>query len=114
MQWTKSAKARLLPYPGDAWTVACDPSKSNKALAKTVGAVPDEPELEAEVARGVVARLDHRYDEKGNHARDTRGRDLVDLWCARGGVCFALEVLIAIARTRPAANTASQKAYEIR
>jgi hypothetical protein len=102
MQWTKSAKARLLPYPGDAWTVAANPTKSSRALAKTVGAVPDEPVLADEVARGVAARLDLRYSETGNHPRDSRPRDLVDLWVAHGGLCFALEVVIAIARTRPA------------
>jgi hypothetical protein len=115
IQWTKSLRAKLLPYPGDDWTTESDLRKAAKAIEKIAGAVPEHPTLEAEVQRGLTARLDHRYNEAGNHPRDTLGRELVDLWCARRGVEFATEVLIAIARTRPAnAQTREDKPYKLR
>lgn len=109
ISWTQTARAHLLPYPGEPWTIALDLRGSARALDKLVGRVPEQPELAAEVDRGLAARLDHRYDDEGNHPHDLLGRHLVDLWCDRRDVVFATEVLIAIVRTR-----AADEAYEIR
>lgn len=115
IQWTKSLRAKLVPYPGDEWTIASDLRKSAKAVEKIAGAVPEHPTLEEELQRGLTARLDHRYNEAGNHPRDSLGRELVDLWCARRGVVFATEVLIAIVRTRPPkALRAEDKPFKLR
>lgn len=117
MQWTKAARARLLPYPGhESWTVCSDLRESSKALAKAgLGPVPDEPELAPEVERGVAARLDQRYNLAGNHPKDTLPRDLIDLWVGRRGVVFATEVVLAIAETcPPVAKTFTDRPYDIR
>lgn len=95
--WTKWAQERLLPFPGDEWTVDVKLKKAEANIAKGGGfAVPAQPNVDAEVKRGVDLRLNEVFDEKGNHPRDTLGRDLVDVWCARAGVAFATEVLVAI------------------
>lgn len=100
IHWTEAVKARLLPYPGEAWTLAADPRASARALAQ-LGEPPESPTLAAELARGLAAGLDHRYDAQGNHLDDRLAAHLVDRWCARAGVGFATEVLIEIVRTRP-------------
>ncbi|MFV8751116.1 hypothetical protein ACNOYE_11280 [Nannocystaceae bacterium ST9] len=101
IHWTKAARSRLLPYPGEPWPLILDLRASTKALGKSVGAVPEQPTLAAELARGLAARLGDRYDEQGNHPHDLLGAHLVDLWCDRRDVVFATEVLIAIARACP-------------
>ncbi len=96
-KWTKWAADRLLPVPGDEWTVDVKLKKAEGNIAKGGGdVVPAKPAVKTEVKRGVDLRLNEVYDEKGNHPRDTLGRDLVDVWCARAGVAFATEVVIAI------------------
>ena len=121
IHWTKAARSRRLPYPDDPWPLVLDLRASTRALTKpsktapAIGPVPERPELETEVARGLAARLDDRYDESGNHPRDLMGRHLVDLWCTQRDVVFATEVLIAITRTRPVkALSFTDKPYELR
>lgn len=102
-KWTKWAEEKLLPFPGDprdTWTVDVNAKSLKKSEANIAkgggGAVPAKPTIKAEVKRGIDLRLNEVYGEKGNHPRDTFGRDLVDVWCARAGVAFATEVLVAI------------------
>ena len=91
IRWTTKAKALLLPFPGDEWTIAKRPARTK---------VPDGTlDVAKEVKRGLKHRLEHRYNAKGNHTHDTLGRALVDAWCARANVAFATEVLIAICKT---------------
>lgn len=106
--WTKWAQDRVLPFPGDAWTVKVALKKAEANINKAGGAaVPDVPKVADEVKRGVKLRLNETYDVKGNHPRDTFGRDLVDVWITRAGVPFALEVLIAICETPQLPSLAS-------
>ncbi len=100
IHWTKSARSRLLPYPGETWPLEIDLSASIRAAA-SVGVVPDQPTHESELARGLAAHLDERH-EPGNRSSSPLARHLVDLWCHRRDVVFATEVAIAIAETRPA------------
>lgn len=102
--WTKWARAQLLPVPGEPWKVSVDLKKSQTK----VPGVPAKPALDAEIARGGELRLNERYDEKGGHPRDTIARDLVDIWVARAGVAFTTQVLLG-ACTQPRRETVSRK-----
>jgi hypothetical protein len=108
--WTAWAQARVLPYPGEAWTVEVDLPAAEKRLAKAGAIVPASPEVEAEIERARSLRVNERYNEKGNHPTDSNGRDLVDVWVARAGVVFATRCAIgvcSVART-------DGKPYELR
>lgn len=76
--------------PGEPWRVAVN---LKKAEAKIPG-VPKKLDLATEILRGAELRLNERYDEKGNWARDSIPRDIVDIWCARAGVVFATQALL--------------------
>lgn len=65
-----------------------------KSEAKVPGVPAKKLDLATEIARGAELRLNERYDEKGNWARDSVPRDLVDIWCARTGVAFATQALL--------------------
>ena len=72
-----------------------------------------------EVACAVALRVNERYATTGNYPRDRHGRDLVDEWCARGSVAFAMEAAIAMTniRQRGRADVAPKgylRPYEIR
>lgn len=113
LQWTDWARERLLPLPGETWTLTADLKKAEKAVLKAGGGqVPAAPTVKEEVQRAVSLRVHERYNPQGNYPRDTCGRDLVDVWCARRGVAFATEVLIAVCR-QPR-EKANHRAYELR
>lgn len=109
VDWSASAtvRARVLPFPGKGapshlaapqpWAMKIDLKKAEAAIKKAGGgSVPASPSVDAEVKRGIQLRLNEQYDEKGNWAKDTLPRDLVDVWCARAGVAFATHVLVTI------------------
>lgn len=104
--WTKWAAERVVPVPGQPFELKTNLKKAEKAIP----GVPVKPTLADEVTRGVTFRLCERYNEKGNHPRDTFGRDLVDLWCARAGVAFATEAVIATCAKGQQRSDPSQRA----
>jgi hypothetical protein len=100
--WTTWAAARVLPFPGQPWTVrALDLKKSAARVAKAGGGeVPAKAVLADEIARGVTLRLAERYNVQGNDPKETIADDVVDLWVDRGGVPFAIEAAIGVTRTK--------------
>lgn len=92
--WTEWARARLLPFPGETWRVDVDLAAVERRLAKAGAEVPAAPTGDREIERATALRIHEQYDAKGNHPRDTHGRDLVDLWVARAGVVFATRCVI--------------------
>jgi hypothetical protein len=88
--WTKWAAERVVPVPGKPFELVTNLKKAEK----TVPGVPAKPKLADEVARAIKLRVNERYSKEGNDPRDTFGRDLVDLWCARAGVVFATQAVI--------------------
>lgn len=112
VNWTKWAAERVVPVPGVPFTLKINLTKAEKA----VPGVPAKPKLAEEVARGISLRLNECYSETGNHPRDTFGRDLVDVWCARAGVAFATHAVIATCAKGqlPSPRNATARPYRIR
>lgn len=108
--WTEWARTRVLPFPGEPWTVDVDLAAVVKRLDKAGAVTPMKPVYESEVALARALRVHERYDLKGNYPKDTHGRDLVDVWVARAGVEFALRCAIGAC----SGKRADGKSYELR
>lgn len=95
-----------MPWPGAAYKLAAKPHPE----------VPATPVHDDEVARALAAGIDQRYDDAGRHPRDPVARQLVDAWCARGGVELATSVLCAVARSpgRVVAPSPTPRPYLLR